>query len=71
MKREGRYLFICSFLKSFFETFVLNTTLQTEISNFGRKMRTIWGDNFPLDYPFPKEYLFIFVSLRSQVNPST
>jgi len=46
-----------------FGIFLQNTPLQTEISNFGRKMGTIPGGNFPLDNPLAQEYFFIVLSL--------
>ena len=35
-----------------FGLFLQNTIVQTEIRNFGRENRAIWGGKFPLDYPF-------------------
>jgi len=36
-----------------------------EISNFGRKMRAIWGGKFSLDHPFGEEYFVIVVVVIS------
>jgi hypothetical protein len=54
------------FLKFGFGISSQNTILQTEINNLGRKMRTIWGGNFPLDCPFTEEYFLLACRLSSE-----
>jgi len=55
----------------FFGIFPQDTIFQTEINNFGGKMRTSGEPNSLLDYPFPKEYFEVIRFHLFSIDPSS
>jgi len=53
------------FLKSSFYFLLPNAFFQTEIANHDPKMKIVFGRQFALDAPFPKEYFLIVVVIIS------